>query len=289
MAALPCWWRMPGRRVILTRHQALRRCNPIAASGCWSLMMLPRSFSLEHWRITRSATPVFSKTGQSYSLARGKVAGHARRSRSRLVSTHRVPKTGSTTLQKGLFSRCREIAYLTEGTTHSEWRLSLLRDRELAFAQQCDAHTAALEQSLVRVKRRRPAYRTIVHSDESLTSHAMFFQTSEPPLVRLSDPAVMARKLHRLFTRLAPAPKVVVCVRRQGTMLEALYAQVRQLVFRRFRQTATFEAFCDYAFAHPYDFILDALNYASVVNVSSNLFGRQNVHVRVFEELQSNC
>ena len=197
------------------------------------------------------------------------------------------PKTGTTSLQRNFFERCPEIAYLTRDAGHAAWRLALLEARELAFQKGLSEARAGVEQSLEReLARGDHEKHIVVHSDESLLSHSMFFQTRKPPLVYCSDPAVQARKLYSLFATLHPSPKLLVSVRRQDTLLEALYAQVKRLVFARFPQTKSFSDFVAYALEHPQDFVLDALDFQSVIGHYARLFGSENVHVAVFEELE---
>lgn len=127
-----------------------------------------------------------------------------------------------------------------------------------------------------------------VFSSESLTSFSMFFRFSPSPYVWTQEPNSIARKLYTVFSEsdVFDRVKIVMSIRQQSEILKSMYAQVYNLVFKRFKETKSFKRFLRYTLIDNADnFLADALQYDDVVKTYEDLFGPENVGVQVFEEL----
>ncbi|MBW1668513.1 MAG: sulfotransferase domain-containing protein [Deltaproteobacteria bacterium] len=81
--------------------------------------------------------------------------------------------------------------------------------------------------------------------------------------------------------------KILVAIRRQDEMLKSMYAQVYNLVFKKFSMTSTFRTFLSYSlFENEKGGIIDSLFYNDVVMEYEKLFGEKNICVLVFEDLK---
>ncbi len=191
------------------------------------------------------------------------------------------PKTATTTLQKHLFSRHDEL-----------WRAD---NHELSFFRSLyfgrENHIKRMKADIdEEIQRLWPTDKKIVLSSESFTSFAMFFRFSPSPYIWTVEPNSVARKLHTAFGQsdIIQAPKVIIAIRRQIDLLKSIYAQVYNLVYKKYRETKTFRRFLDYAIYNNDGFIIDALHFNDVIRQYETLFGKRNVCVLVFEMLQQN-
>ena len=68
-----------------------------------------------------------------------------------------------------------------------------------------------------------------------------------------------------------------------------MYAQVYSLVYKRYKETNTFQKFLKYILdENSNHFMIDALHYEDVIQKYKNLFGKENVIIQVFEDLKHN-
>jgi hypothetical protein len=191
------------------------------------------------------------------------------------------PKTGTTTLQKYLFPKHSGIKSL-----QSMGELNFMKDIFYCRENSIKRNMKAIGEELS--GRVTKEYNKYIYSSESLTSFSMFYRNNPYPYVYTLDPNSVARKLKTAFLDTGVFDKVciLVSIRRQNDMLKSMYAQVYNLVFKRFKVTNTFEKFIKYAIENKDNFILDALQYNDVITEYENLFEKDNVCVLVFEQFK---
>ena len=195
------------------------------------------------------------------------------------------PKTGTTTLQLHLFPNHSQIDYVRMDGKNFSFISELFYSRENAFKRKLPE----IKEELESFKAKGGAKR-IVYSEESLTSFSMFFRFNPVPYIYTLDPNSIARKLGTAFidTQVFNNAKILITIRRQDELIKSMYAQVYNLVFKKFSRTKGFQNFIKYAFIENKNgFILDAINYNDVVLEYEKIFGRENVCVLVFEEFKS--
>ncbi|CAN2049938.1 putative Sulfotransferase domain-containing protein [Candidatus Magnetomoraceae bacterium gMMP-1] len=196
------------------------------------------------------------------------------------------PKTATTTLQNYLFPYHKEIYYLRRYGKHLNFLSDLFFARENAFDRKKNSIKKELKNYITDSKVNK-----FVYSEESLTSFSMFFRFQPRPYIWTLEPNSMARKLKTAFleTKVFNKTKIIITIRKQDSMLKSMYAQVYNFVFKKLRETNTFEKFLNYSLLENKDsFIVDSLMYYDVIKTYSDLFGKENVLVLVFEELKEN-
>lgn len=195
------------------------------------------------------------------------------------------PKTGTTTLQTNLFPYHNEITNLRSKRENITFFDDLIFGRENSFKRTLPKIKTELAEILTEAETNK-----IVYSEESLTSFSMFFRFRPAPYIWTVDPNSVARKIGVAFkdSQVFRSCKVIITIRRQDEIIKSMYAQVYNLVFKRFRYTKTFSRFVDYSIKNNSSgFILDAIDYDAVVSKYENIFGIDNVCVLVFEQLQT--
>lgn len=195
------------------------------------------------------------------------------------------PKTATTTFQRFLYPFHSQLDYLRTNNANISFLNDLFFARENSFSLHASKYTQELENLAQNSNKDK-----LLYSEESLTSFSMFFRSPVAPCISTIEPNSIARKLKMCFPDNSQflTPKILITIRRQDELLKSMYAQVYNLVFKRFKQTNNFERFLDYAFEqNPNGFIADALLFNEVISEYENLFGSENVYVSVFEELRN--
>ncbi len=193
------------------------------------------------------------------------------------------PKTATTTFQRFLYPRHSQLDYLRKNNANISFINDLFFARENSFSRLSGIYIHELEHLAQDSNKDK-----LLYSEESLTSFSMFFRSTPAPCISTIEPNSIARKLKMCFpdTNQLLTPKILITIRRQDELLKSMYAQVYNLVFKRFKQTNTFERFLDYTFEqNPTGFIADALLFNEVISNYEHLFGSENVYVSVYEEL----
>jgi len=192
------------------------------------------------------------------------------------------PKTATTTLQKYLFPYHSELEYLREDGKNLSFFRDMVFSRENYVKKNIDFYRQEL---LKFMKIDKNKY---IYSEESLTSFGMYFRFEPSPYIWTVELNSIARKLKTIFKNISifKQVKIIVTIRKQDDMIKSMYAQVFNMVFKRFRLTNNFEKFMKYSFKNKDQFILDALDYNSVIGTYEELFGKENICVLVFEELK---
>jgi hypothetical protein len=194
------------------------------------------------------------------------------------------PKTATTTFQKYVFPKHSQIDYLRKEGRNVSFINELFYARENSFSKHAISYSRELH-----ALASNSAHKKLVYSEESLTSFSMFFRFSPHPYIFTTEPNSIARKLKMCFPEAnnGLTPKIIISIRRQDELIKSMYAQVYNLVFKRFSSTKTFQKFLQYSFDdNKSGFIADSLLYNELIGQYEALFGQKNVFVSVFEELQ---
>jgi hypothetical protein len=181
-----------------------------------------------------------------------------------------LPKAASTTLQNTVFSAQRKFAYI--GKSHDKDLDGPLRELYSRVLRQdsLDYDPDAAITLLQDVREQFAAQnRPLLASHETLSAEGR------------ADRRTIAERLHRLF---APA-KVLIVLRRQGSMLQSQYMNYRRVPGGV--RVGSFESWLDEFYGgHQFpDSFRVPLNYEPVVRTYEGLFGRDNVVVLPFELL----
>lgn len=191
------------------------------------------------------------------------------------------PKTGTTTLQKYLFPKHSGIKSL-QLDSELGFIKNIFTCRENSIKRNIKAIADELSGQVT------DEYKNYIYSSESFTSFSMFFRQNPYPYIYTLDPNSTARKLKTAFleTRIFDDVKIIVTIRRQDDLLKSIYAQVYNLVYKRYKVTNTFQKFINYSIKNKDNFILDALQYNDVITEYENIVGKDNVCVLVFEQFK---
>jgi hypothetical protein len=197
------------------------------------------------------------------------------------------PKTGTKTLQKHLFQKHSGLNYLNiDLPFYGRINNEIYYSRENYIDRKKNNYKVFLKGIIDFFKNHDNPF---VLSNESFTSHSMFFQFYPVPYVWTPEPNSIARKLHSIFFQSAifSSVKIVVTIRRQDEMFKSIYAQVYNLCFKKIYETRNFNSFLHYSLEdNSGQFICDSLHYDNVIQCYETLFGEENVGVFVFEELK---
>jgi hypothetical protein len=101
-------------------------------------------------------------------------------------------------------------------------------------------------------------------------------------LYESKDKGLIAERLHRLF----PEARVLFTIRRQEDLLAAWYLQKMQKYLRQ-GHYLTFEDWFAMKAKLPHRAILDDLRFDEIITCYKRLFGPEQVHVLLFEELRA--
>lgn len=199
--------------------------------------------------------------------------------KSKLVIHIGYPKTGTTTIQKHIFN----LPLFGNINLNLRQLEQITLKNEIGFKDLLKELTTYIENE------KKALNKNInIISSETLTSVSTFFRFKPYPFIWSPDPVSIARKLKLLVDNLSEFNeiKVVIVIRKQSDFIKSNYAQMYNLVYKRFRQTKTFEKFIEYSFNTNYDnFIGAAINYNKIILEYEDLFERENIKVLVFEDL----
>ncbi len=176
-------------------------------------------------------------------------------------------KTGSTTLQRCLFRNNPDLVYLGEdGEGYDDYKdivNSLVADDDIHFVSG-DAKNL-FERFLSRSKGK-----TFLYSNEDIMTSRV--------------PGLCARRLHDLV----PGAKILAVVRNQLTAIPSWYANhgayLRNVPRSYWRRYVTFDDWMDYCTTFINYSPIDGYFYYRIINLYASLFGKENVHVLLFED-----
>ena len=176
-------------------------------------------------------------------------------------------KTASTTFQRALFARSPRIAYLGEDCAgYPEYREcldSLVSDDDLHY------RAGDVKAVFARALAAR-ADRTLVYSNEDI--------------MRSRVPTLCARRIRELL----PDAEILMVTRNQLTAVPSWYvnhgAYLKGVPRRYWRRYVSFDEWMSYCIAFPNYSPLDGFFYHRFAELYASLFGRERVHVLLYED-----
>jgi hypothetical protein len=175
-------------------------------------------------------------------------------------------KTATSTLQKHVFRHHPGIRFLglPAPTPELEWAL-----RHICQADSIDYEPDRLKAVLDAATAETEPPRTALLSYENFALHES------------KDKGMVAERLHALF----PEARIVFTIRRQEDLVVSWYlTKLRTLIKRK-----AYVPFAEWYWVggrEPHRTIIDDLRYGRMIQYYGNLFGRERVHVLLFEQLR---
>jgi hypothetical protein len=173
------------------------------------------------------------------------------------------PKTGTTWLQHEVFPAHPQLQLFSIKSPNSKWVTQIVDQHDFAF--QADFFQGCYQQFTDASDPRQ-----VVISQENMVGS---------PFTGGRGTLITARRLKAIF----PDARIIICLREQRSMINSLYRQYIQaggaMSIKRF---LTLRAPTAVHFAWEY------LRYDAVLDHYSELFGRESIHICLFEELQGN-
>jgi hypothetical protein len=176
-------------------------------------------------------------------------------------------KTGSTTLQRSVFPYNEGLVYMGEdGKGYEGYRDivdSLVSDDDIYF--RFEEARRLFDEFLARAEGK-----TFLYSNEDI-------MTSRTP-------TLCARRLHQLL----PDAQIVVVVRNQLTAIPSWYANhgayLRHVPRSYWRRYVSFDSWMEYCTSFVKYSPIDGFFYHRIVNLYASLFGRENIHILLYED-----
>jgi len=205
-------------------------------------------------------------------------------SKGELVLHIGYPKTATTTLQIGLFSRCPDLNYLGKFLPSHRFADDALHDlmwtaqmgNFSAWREMKQVHGAALMQAV----QREPDKVSVLSSENFLHSWSQ-------------SPDVVAKRLHEV----APEARILITVREQVAFLRSWYrwhgGYGQYLFLNKYIDEAcefplSADEWLHYQFAAPDRNVIGILEYDAIIDAFEDLFGADRVHVLCYETLVKN-
>lgn len=176
-------------------------------------------------------------------------------------------KSGSTTLQRCLFSHSPNLVYVGEDGPgydgYKEIVNSLVSDDDIYYmAEEAEALFAS--------HRSRSQGKTFLYSNEDIMTSRI--------------PVLCARRLQALL----PDAKILAVVRNQLTAVPSWYANhgayLRHVPRRYWHRYVSFDEWMDYCTTFIKYSPIDGFFYHRILNLYASLFGKENVHVLLYED-----
>ncbi len=191
------------------------------------------------------------------------------------------PKTATTTLQKHFFPFIDELFYI--GKVHNE--LSQFKINKKFFdlisfynySQNWDNYFDKI------------SHEKILISNEDILANCLKFWKKGKNLF-ISNPVQISQNIKMYFEKLNFNTKILITIRRQDEMVTSLYAQSYAHFYSHFEETNTFKKFVEIFISnktkeHPFR---KNLNYNEVTMEFVKVFGKENVHILLYEDLKEN-
>lgn len=177
-------------------------------------------------------------------------------------------KTGTTTLQKHFFSRHQQISYLGRPYKNPIFEQEIKR---LAYQDSSNYNFAGLR-DLVENFRKGGPNQTVVISEEIFSS------------VKSNDRGIIAERIKDVFSPCS----IILVIRNQFDIIQSFYTFLDGVVLNLDRPTGKLIGFDRWLkrewHNREYGYFSE-INYYDLVRYYTNLFGLENVHVFVFEDL----
>ncbi len=175
-------------------------------------------------------------------------------------------KTATSTLQKHVFRRHPGINYLGQPSPTPELAWAL---RHVCQADSIDYEPERLKGTL---------HEAVARADPGLTSLLSYENFA---LHESKDKGMVAERLNALF----PQARIVFTIRRQEDLVVSFYLQRLRTLIKR-KAYVPFEEWYWVSGREPHRTILDDLRYSRMIGYYVRLFGRERVHVLLFEHLR---
>jgi len=187
---------------------------------------------------------------------------------SRMVIHIGANKTASTTLQRCLFAKSKDVTYLGEDCAgyenYRETLNSLVSDDDIHF----------------RYEAARELFRKFVLSRGGRT-----FLYSNEDIMTSRVPTQCARRLHEFV----PDAEIVVVIRNQLTAIPSMYANhgayLKMVPRRYWRRYVSFDDWMDYSTTFIKYSYLDSYFYHRILTLYARLFEKQKMHILFYEDL----
>lgn len=175
-------------------------------------------------------------------------------------------KTGSTTLQRCLFAASKDLLYLGEDCTgyekYKDSLNSLVSDDDYYFDE----------------RKAKEIFNKFEHSQGERT-----FVYSNEDIMTSRVPAQCARRLHEFL----PHAEILVVVRNQLTAIPSFYANhgayLKMVPRRYWRRYVSFDDWMGYCTEFIKYSPLDSYFYYRIIALYASLFGREKIHVLLYE------
>lgn len=185
------------------------------------------------------------------------------------------PKTASTTLQDHLLKRCPQVVPVLlqdDASQHDPRHFEIIRAIQNPDDAVFERHLGSI---IAEFAAARTAGRHVAVSDEGFAIGSV--------LSRRHFACVDRERLAHRLCRIAPHAQIVAVVREQRDLVASLYADMRY----RGSVRASFPRWLDAELAQTYpQSILAHFRYADVVDLYARVFGKERVHVLLFEDLK---
>ena len=182
-------------------------------------------------------------------------------------------KTASTTLQRCLFSRSNEIIYLGEDCKNFSDYRSILASFLSYYYIHFD-HSRQLVANLFQTYRSRMTDKTFLYSNEDIMTSRL--------------PTVCANRLYQLM----PNAEVLIVIRNQLTAVPSIYANhgafLKGVPRSYWKRYVSFDDWINYSIEFMNYSYLDSFFYFKIANLFSSLFGKEKIHILLFEDFVKN-
>jgi hypothetical protein len=182
-------------------------------------------------------------------------------------------KTASTTLQRCLFSKSNELIYLGEDcnqfSNYQPFLHSLVSDDDIHYQ-----HVKNTIGKLFQSHTESTDNKTFLYSNEDIMTSRL--------------PTVCAKRLHSLM----PSAEVLIVIRNQMTAVPSIYANhgayLKGVPRCYWKRHVSFDDWIQYSI----DFInysyLDSFFYYQIASLYASLFGKEKIHILLFEDFIHN-
>lgn len=196
------------------------------------------------------------------------------------------PKTGTTTLQKHFFPKIQEVQYLgkySNDTKLFNFDTQIIKD--LIFKSKEEIN---FKSNLKRLKKHL-IHNNILLSEESFLSNSLRTTRFDKEDV-LPVQNNISYNIREFFNNEEFEVKVLFTIRRQDEMITSQYAQSYVHYYSRYKKTDTFQKFLNIYLddENTGNTYVETLDYYKIITQYEAIFGKENITVLVFEELQEN-
>lgn len=194
------------------------------------------------------------------------------------------PKTATTTLQKHFFPNIKDIQYI--GKHDNEGGLFDFDEKvvnDLIFKNPNKIDYENLREEFSKILNQN----NVVLSEESFTSNSLRVSNIDGKDI-LPTQETIAKNIRTFFNTENFNVKILFTIRKQDEMITSQYAQSYVHYYSRYKESDSFAKFLNIYLdeKNKKHTFYETLDYFHVVGIYQKLFGKENVSVLVYEELQ---